>query len=283
MRIFLVLTLVIFSSMCASNNTSNNGENSSTSSSSNSASSSVPIPIYQPTVVREFPHDSNAFTQGLSWYQGALYEGTGGSKQRMDPFETTLRKVDLDSGRVLKETAPPEDIFGEGIAILNDKIYQLSWHAGKAFRYNLADFKFEKEFKYEGEGWGLTTDGKQLIQTDKTNRLRFIDPETFATMRTIDVFDEDGNAVDGINELEWINGEIWANVWQTNEILRISPADGRVLGVVDLSEIADDEMSKTPDADVLNGIAYDADSGRLFITGKKWSRLFEIKVGDMSS
>ncbi|MFV0388957.1 MAG: glutaminyl-peptide cyclotransferase [Pyrinomonadaceae bacterium] len=274
MKFFIVIVLVVFTTMCTTSESPNSNATSP-------ATASKPAPVATVSVVREFPHDPSAFTQGLVFYDGLLYEGTGGSRERGDTFQTTLRKVDLDSGRVLKQVSPPEDIFGEGIAILNDKIYQLSWQKGVAFRYNLADFKYEKSFTYVGEGWGLATNGTELIQTNGTNRISFVNPENFETVRTIDVNNENGSPVNELNEIEFIKGEIWANIWQTDRIVRIDPKSGAILGWVDLGDIVRDEESRSTDSDnVLNGIAYDDATNRLFVTGKRWSRLFEVKLNN---
>ncbi len=170
------------------------------------------------------------------------------------------------------------EYFGEGITILGDKIFQITWQEGKAFVYDLNDFKLLNEFRYSGEGWGLTHDGANLIMSDGTHVIRFINPETFETVRTITVLDEKSKPVLEINELEYIKGEIWANIWEQGWIMRIDPATGKLLGKIDLTKLADEQMSKDKEADVLNGIAYDESTDRIFITGKKWKNLFEIRI-----
>ena len=170
------------------------------------------------------------------------------------------------------------DYFGEGITIFNDKIYQITWREKTAFVYDVNDFKLLKEFKYSGEGWGLTHDDTNLIMSDGTHVIRFINPDTFETVRTLSVFDEKGKPVLEINELEYIKGEIWANIWQKGEIIRIDPATGKIVGRIDFEKLMDDTMDKSPDADVLNGIAYDEKNDRIFVTGKKWSKLYEVKI-----
>jgi len=236
------------------------------------------VPTYGYEIVNAYSHDSNAFTQGLVFWNGFLYEGTGGSKARGDDFFSSLRKVELKTGKVLKKLNLANEYFGEGIVILDDKIYQLTWQSGIVFVYNLDNFKLLKEFRYSGEGWGLTTDGTNLFQSDGTHVIRIINPRDYKTTRTIVVFDEKRKPIMKLNELEYVNGEIWANIWQQNRIARINPENGKLLGWIDLSKLAKGEEKRTRDANVLNGIAFDQASGRLFVTGKKWSRLFEIRL-----
>lgn len=233
------------------------------------------VPQYNYEIVKTYPHDPTAFTQGLEFRDGVLYEGTGGKEG--DDFYSSLRKVDFASGKVLQKYDLPREYFGEGITIFNDKIYQLTWREMTAFVYDL-NFKKTGEFRYAGEGWGLTHDGTNLIMSDGTHVIRFVDPEDFKTVRTIVVKDENGKPVMQLNELEFVKGEIWANIWQSGWIVRIDPKDGKLLGRIDLNTMVDDEQSKNRRADVLNGIAYDASADRLFVTGKQWTRLFEIKV-----
>ncbi|MGQ0542578.1 MAG: glutaminyl-peptide cyclotransferase [Blastocatellia bacterium] len=236
----------------------------------------TPVPAYTSEIVKTYPHDPAAFTQGLIYLNGFLYEGTGGKDG--DNFYSSLRKVELDTGRVLQKYDLPREYFGEGITVLNDKVYQLTWRERTAFVYNLADFTLLREFRYSGEGWGLTDDGKELYMSDGTHVLRVVDPETFQTTRTIVVLDERGQPIMELNELEWVKGELWANVWQSGWIMRIDPASGKLLGRIDLNQMTKDEKQANQNADVLNGIAHDESSDRLFVTGKKWRRLFEIKV-----
>ncbi len=258
-------------SINASNNTSSNAAN-------NAAKTNAPVPVYTYEIVKTYPHDPKAFTQGLVFHNGFLYEGTGGSRARGDNFFSSLRKVELETGKVLQKTDLANEYFGEGITIFNNKIYQLTWREKTGFVYDLNDFKLLKQFSYSGEGWGLTNDSTNLILSDGTHVLRFINPETFEVVRTLAVFDEKGRPLMEINELEYIKGEIWANVWQEGEIVRIDPNTGKLVSRIDLTKLADEEMDSSRDADVLNGIAYDSASERLFITGKKWNKLFEIKV-----
>jgi glutamine cyclotransferase len=211
-----------------------------------------------------------AFTQGLVWLDGALLESTGLYGQ------SSLRRVELPTGRVLQQVTVPLDYFAEGLAVLQGKLYQLTWQNQKAFVYDLATFQLEKEFAYDGEGWGLATDGQALILSDGTDRIRFLDPATFAVKRVINVSDH-GRPVVRLNELEYVKGEIFANVWQTDFIARIDPATGAVLGWIDLGGLLPPE-DRDATTDVLNGIAYDAAADRLFVTGKLWPKLFEVKL-----
>lgn len=220
-------------------------------------------------VVRTYPHDPAAFTQGLEYRGGALYEGTGlWGKSR-------VRKVDLATGSVVKEIEIDPKYFGEGITVLNGQIVQLTWQSQKGFVYDQATLKLLREFSYTGEGWGLANDGRQIYMSDGTAEIRCWNPATFGEQRRFTV--HDGTApVHRINELEWVRGEIWANVWQSDRIARISPKDGRVLGWIDLSGLLDPGARAR--ADVLNGIAYDPLGNRIFVTGKLWPKIFEIQV-----
>jgi glutaminyl-peptide cyclotransferase len=234
------------------------------------------VPSYSYDIVKAYPHDPKAFTQGLVFLNGVFYEGTGG--KGTDSFRSSIRKVEIETGKVLQKHDLSPEYFGEGISIVGDKIYQLTWREHTAFVYGLGDLKPLSEFKYSGEGWGLTTDGSMLFMSDGTHVIRVVDPATFETKRTIVVNDERGAPVMQLNELEWVNGEIWANIWQSGTIVRIDPANGKLLGRVDFDPIVKQEQADNSEADVLNGIAYDAATDRLFITGKLWKRLFEVKI-----
>lgn len=247
-------------------NTKNPGANSSAAS----------VPVYKFEIVKAYPHDPRAFTQGLVFLNGTLYEGTGGTDG--DDFYSSLRNVELETGRVRKKIDLDRDYFGEGVAVLNGKIYQLTWREATAFVYNLEDFSKIGEFRYPGEGWGLTTDGTNLFMSDGTHVIRVVNPENFQTVRTIVVNDERGRPILELNELEWVKGEIWANVWQSGWIMRIDPETGKLLGRIDLRKMVEEERDLNKKADVLNGIAYDEAGDRIFVTGKLWRRLFEIKV-----
>ena len=225
-------------------------------------------PIYTYRVVNEFPHDTAAFTEGLELDRGALYESTGlyGS--------STLRQVDLATGVVLRQVAVPSQYFAEGMTVFRGQLFQLTWQSQTGFIYDPATLTKVGQFSYAGEGWGLTHDDQHLIMSDGTNQIRFIDPVTFNTVRTIAVNDEQGAALTNINELEFINGEIYANVWLTNWVIRIDPASGRLLGRIDFTGL----LPAGTSADVLNGIAYDAATGHLLVTGKLWPTLFEVEI-----
>ena len=274
MRFYFFLCIVLIAVSCGGANNSN--INSKANGNTAKTPDVVPVSTYE--IVKTYPHDPTAFTQGLVLHDGVFYEGTGGSKTRGDDFYSSLRKVDVETGKVLKKFDLAPDLFGEGITIFNDKVYQLTWRDHVAYQYDLNDFKLIKEFRYSGEGWGLTEDGTNLYMSDGTHVIRVLDPETFETIRTIAVQDEKGRPLMKLNELEWVKGEIWANVWETGWIVRIDPKTGKLLGRIDLNTLADKEMDADVRADVLNGIAYDAATDRIFVTGKKWKHLFEIKV-----
>lgn len=232
-------------------------------------SNSKPV-AYRYAVVNTFPHDTHAYTQGLVFDGNTLYEGTG---QR---GISDLRIVDLKSGQVQKNVPLPEQFFGEGITILNDKIYQLTWQEQRGFVYNKKTMEKVGEFSYAGEGWGITTDGKMLYQSDGTNAIRIVDPSSLTEKGRIEVYDNVG-AVEYLNELEFINGELWANIYQTDKIARIDPSTGKVLGYIDFSNLLP-KSDYTEGTDVLNGIAYHKSSGKIYVTGKNWPKLFEVKV-----
>jgi len=234
------------------------------------------VPEYTAEVVNKYPHDPAAFTQGLTVHDGFLYEGTGGAEG--NDHYSWLRKVDLTTGKVVQQHNLDRKYFGEGIAILNDKIYQLTWREGTAFVYNLSDFKPAGEFRYSGQGWGITHDGTNLYMSDGTHVLRVVEPEAFKTIRTIVVNDERGRPLVDLNELEWVKGELWANVWQSDSIYRIDPSNGKLLGKIDLKRIAVEARKAGRKAEVLNGIAYDEAGDRIFVTGKFWPTLYEIRV-----
>lgn len=237
------------------------------------------VPVYGYEVVNKFPHDRNAFTQGLIFHDGFLYESTG------QVGATTVRQIELKTGRVIKRYDVPKPYFGEGLTILNDKIYQLTWRENTAFVYDM-DLKLEREFRYAGEGWGLTHDGTNLLMSDGTHIIRIVDPNNFETLRTIAVQRPDGRPQMKLNELEFVKGEIWANIWHSEEpetlgkpnyIARIDPANGKVIGWIDLGGISPDDQKRDRE-NTLNGIAYDAANDRIFVTGKNWANLYEIKL-----
>jgi glutamine cyclotransferase len=228
------------------------------------------VPTYSYEVIKAYPHDAAAFTQGLVFHQGILYESTGLNGK------SSLRRVELETGKVLKKIEVPTDFFAEGLALFNGRLYQLTWQTQRGFVYDLDSFNKLREFSYAGEGWGLTRDAHSLIMSDGSSRIRFIDPDTFEVQRLITVQDN-GRDVLQLNELEYIKGEIYANVWLTDRIARIDPQSGKVKAWIDLSGILPPEARPDPGA-VLNGIAHDEASDRLFVTGKLWPKLFEIKL-----
>jgi glutaminyl-peptide cyclotransferase len=239
------------------------------------ASEAGGIAEYGYDVVHAYPHDSGAFTQGLFYLNGFLYEGTGLEGR------SSIRKVNLETGEIVQSRDVPEQYFGEGIVNWKDRLLELTWKAQAGFLYDLASFAPKGQFQYPGEGWGLTQDGKRIIMSDGSAQLRFWDPETLKETGRITV-NADGQPVPNLNELEWVKGEIYANIWQTNRIARIDPSSGKVAGWISLAGLADDNGffigGAQGQADVLNGIAYDAKGDRLFITGKNWPRLYEIKL-----
>lgn len=227
--------------------------------------------MYSYKIVHRYPHDPTAFTQGLVFHDGFLYEGTGLYG------ESSLRKVNFEDGTVLEYVGLGREFFGEGIAILGNKLFQLTWLEGRGFVYDLPTLAKIDEFSYQSEGWGLTTDGEYLIISDGSDVLTYLDPESYEPMRQVSVSGENG-PVKCLNELEYINGEIYANIWLTDWVIRISPLTGKVLGWIDLSGLRVLEKSKNSTADVLNGIACDQENDRLFVTGKLWSSVYEIQL-----
>ena len=226
------------------------------------------IPTFRYKVVNTFPHDPQAFTQGLEFHDGYLYEGTGLKGK------SSLRRVELRTGRVVQIHRLPSEYFGEGITILGDKIFQLTWQNGVCFVYDRRTFRQIAQFRYDGEGWGLTNDGMRLIMSDGSEVITFRDPDTFAEVRKITVRAQ-GRPVKNLNELEYIEGEIWANIWYSDIIARIDPSTGIVKAWVDMEELP----VKDRDIEaVMNGIAYDRQNKRLFVTGKNWDKLFEIEL-----
>ncbi len=227
------------------------------------------VEFYGYRVVNTYPHDINAFTQGLLFYDGHLYEGTG--KRGM----SRLSRLNLEDADVLQSTALGRRYFGEGIEIVGDRIYQLTWRSNMVFVYDKDSFERTDTLYNPTEGWGLAYDGAELILSDGTDTLRFVDPDTFTSVRQVRVT-LDGRPVSGLNEMEYIDGEVWANVWQTDFIVRIDPATGAVGAVVDLTGLS--QLTELGGAEaVLNGIAWDRERRRLFVTGKYWAHLFEIE------
>ncbi|RCW47713.1 MULTISPECIES: glutaminyl-peptide cyclotransferase [unclassified Halanaerobium] len=230
---------------------------------------SAKIKSYSYKIINTYPHDSTAFTQGLEFFNGFLYESTGLYDK------SSLKKINLNTGEILKIKKLPGNHFGEGITILNDKIYQLTWKAKTAYVYDL-NFNLLKEFSYKGEGWGLTNDSQHLIMSNGSNKIYYRNPDNFSVLRTIEVAAY-GEKISNINELEYINGEIFANIWFEDYILRINPESGEINSMINLSGIINPD-NYLHEINVLNGIAYDEDTGRLFVTGKLWPHIFEIKI-----
>ncbi|OJY98338.1 MAG: hypothetical protein BGP13_11220 [Sphingobacteriales bacterium 40-81] len=264
--------MVILASAC-NNNADKKPEIQTTEPSNN-----IPAPsAVSYTVVNIYPHDTAAFTQGLIYYNNNLYEGTGQKK------ESTLRLVDLTTGRVEKKVDINPEWFGEGITILNDTIYQLTWQDHVVLVYTLKDMKLVKQFKWTNEGWGITHDNTNLIISDGTDKLYYVRPSDFKLMKVISVSNNLG-PVNNLNELEYIDGFIYANQWETDYILKIDPSSGFVKGVLDFSNALKKlaninyEKEAVEEGAVLNGIAWDAAGGRMFVTGKRWPKLLEIRM-----
>ena len=231
--------------------------------------SSGGLPLYGYRVVNVYPHDASAFTQGLQYLDGYFYEGTGLNGR------SSIRKVTLETGKVLQQRTVPGEFFGEGITVWKNDLFELTWQSHVAFVYDRATFEPKKRFTYPGEGWGLTSDGTNLIMSDGTDELRVLDPVTFAEKRRIKVT-AGGIALRNLNELEYMKGEILANIWMTDYVARVAPDSGRVTAYIDLRGLL--TATERANTDVLNGIAYDAKQDRLFVTGKLWPKLFEIKL-----
>ncbi|TAM58040.1 MAG: glutaminyl-peptide cyclotransferase [Rhodanobacter sp.] len=235
------------------------------------AAARAAVPVYGYKVVHVYPHAASAYTEGLFYKDGYLYESTGQNGA------STVRKVALQTGAVLQQYNLPPQYFGEGIVDWKNHLVQLTWQSQTGFVYDLASFKLQRTFSYPGEGWALTRDSKHLYMSDGSSMLRILDPQTLAATGRIRVT-ADGVPVTRLNELEWVKGQIYANIWLTNRIARINPASGHVTGWIDLSGLLDVNRLPDPGNDVLNGIAYDATHDRLFVTGKRWPKLFEIRL-----
>lgn len=265
---FAVVLIVSLTTACSDGNDkpADNGDNTTVEA----------PPVIPHTVVNTFPHDTTSFTQGLSIYKGQLYESTG-SPDHLNTNGSWVGPVDLATGKNQPKAKLDSPQFGEGSTILNDKVYYITWQSKKGYVYDLKTFKKIKEFTYTTEGWGLTNDGKHIILSDGTNNLYFYEPDSMKVVTVTSVSDNNG-PVPNINELEFINGYIYANQWLTPYILKIDPASGKVIGRLDMSELVKAARAKYPSADELNGIAFDSASGKLYVTGKKWPELFEIKI-----
>jgi glutamine cyclotransferase len=238
------------------------------------AQPSADAPVYGFQVVNSWPHDTAAFTQGLIFHEGTFIESTG------QYGESTLRRVEPQTGKVLKRVEVPPQYFAEGVTLFRGKLYQLTWEHQRGFIYDPQSLQKLGEFRYDGQGWGLTNDDESLILSDGTNQLRFIDPETFEVRRTISVVFR-GSPLRDLNELEYVKGEIYANIWHTDKIVRLDPQSGKILGWIDLAGLLPPSKRRDEEA-VLNGIAYDEAADRLFVTGKLWPTIFEIRVKSKS-
>lgn len=235
------------------------------------ATAAAAVPVQRVEVVRVYPHDRGAFTEGLFWRGGRLFESTGLTGR------SSLREVRLADGRVLRRRDLPPSVFGEGIVAWKSRLIALEYKTGRGTTWSIAGFRPLGSFRYRGEGWGLTADRRRLIMSDGTSRLRFLNPVTLAQTGSVEVR-ADGRPVAMLNELEWIDGEVWANVWQTDRIARIDPATGRVKGWIDLAGLLPAATRAGGEVDVLNGIAWDAARRRIFVTGKLWPALYEIRL-----
>jgi len=228
------------------------------------------LPVYGVTVAATYPHDPKAFTEGLFFQDGSLFESTG------EVGESGFRQTELATGRVLRSYDLPAPYFGEGIVPWKDKLYELTWKDQKGFIYGLKDFSPVGDFTYSGEGWAVTHNDRAIIMSDGTSTLRFLDPDSLQTVSTLKVTAH-GCPVEKLNELEWVNGQIYANIWQTSLIARIDPKTGAVTSFLDVSGLG--PKDRGPD-DVANGIAYDAGQQRLFVTGKRWPQLYQVRASD---
>lgn len=265
-RFALLAVMALFLSAC-------NGDTSNDTPPDTAAAVPTPPPVPEFTyrIVHQYPHDTSAFTQGLIVHDGRFFESTGRNGY------SSLREVEVESGKVIRRFDLPAMYFAEGLALHGDRLYQLTWQNSVGFVYDMATFRQIDTFPYYGEGWGITSDGSRLYMSDGSNRLRVLDPADGSTTATFTVSFAGGPPAINLNELEWVEGEIWANVYTTDRILRIDPTSGMVKGIIDLRGLLP-EQGRTGREDVLNGIAYDPATKRIFVTGKLWSFLFEIEV-----
>lgn len=262
---YFLLSATLLAAGCSSNDShTTSAEGTANTTTENAA------PVLSYSIVGTYPHDTASFTQGLEFYHGQMLEGTGQYGQ------SQLMQVDLKSGRALKKVGLDSSMFGEGITVLNDTLYQLTWQEKKVLVYTAKDFKKIKEFPLNTEGWGITNDGRNLIVTDGSANLYYYEPSTFKLLRTQSVA-ENGTPAVNLNELEYINGFIYANQWQYTDILKIDPSNGLVVAKLDLTDVVNRLKAKAPGADVLNGIAYDSTTKKIYITGKYWPELYEIQ------
>lgn len=259
--LLLVLIFILIATGCTSNDTPSNNPQ---------ATAAAQVPVLTHTVVATYPHDTASYTQGLEFYKGQLYESTG------NKGFSKLRHVDLKTGKAVKEIALGQQYFGEGITVLNDTLYQLTWQERVVFVYDPKTLKKIKEFPLNTDGWGITNDGKNLIVSDGSSNLYFYEPSTFRLLRTQGVT-EAGSPAYNLNELEYINGFVYANQYEFNYIFKIDPASGQVVAKMDLSQLAERVKSKYPHVNYLNGIAYDSTTKKGYVTGKWWPELYEIQ------
>lgn len=271
MKHFIFSTLLLFVLAACNNGTEQNEPQAFTT---------IPAPAQLGfTMLNVYPHDTTSFTQGLMYYNGVLYESTGNPDNALNNG-SWIGPVELTTGQKTKKVTLDSPLFGEGITILKDKVYQITWQNKKGFVYDLKTFKQLQEFNYNHEGWGITHNGSELIISDGSSNIYFWDPATLKEVRRISIQDHNGLR-NNINELEFINGFIFANVWQSNDILKIDPSTGNVVGLLDLSSLKQTypELNAANSSEkVLNGIAWDSSANRLFVTGKNWSKLFELKL-----
>lgn len=267
----LIASLVVFLFSC--------GDNTADTATANPGASAAPIPNINLSVVKTYPHDTSSFTQGLVIYKGQLYEGTGGAAyDAVGSRFSRLMKNDIKTGKAQQSVDLDPKYFGEGITILNDTLYQLTWREKKVLVYTVPDLKKVKEFDFNTEGWGITTNGKELIVSDGSSNLYFYDPSTFQLLHTQSVT-HNGELAYNLNELEYIDGFVYANIWQQPYIYKIDPASGQIAGSIDVSQIWDRIKAIDSLADVPNGIAYDAETKKVYLTGKKWPELYEVQLG----
>lgn len=271
MKKFLVFTTILAGlSACTNNDQRASGNSGETTDPSPQQNAPKAISY---SILKTYPHDTSSFTQGLVVYNGELYEGTG------EYGHSHLLKTDLTTGKILKKTPLDAKYFGEGITILNDTIYQLTWQEKTVFAYTLKDFKKVKEFSINTQGWGITTDGKELLVSDGSSNIYYYNPSTFVLQRT-QTITENGSLSFNLNELEYIDGFLYANQWQAPYILKIEPGSGSIVGKIDLTNIWNRVKANDPAADVPNGIAFDSASKKIYITGKKWPELYEVQLGE---
>jgi glutamine cyclotransferase len=264
----LLLFIGIYITSCNSTESKNTGETAM-----NNYPSAPPLLNF--SIINIYPHDTASFTQGLAFYKGQLYESTG-SPENIPNNGSWLGPVNLQTGKSQKKIALSKEFFGEGMTFLNDKIYQITWQNHKGFVYDAVTFKKLKEFSYANDGWGLTNDGKNIIMSDGSSILYYLLPDSLTVTKKIEVLDNNGS-VPNLNELEYINGFVYANQWETAYVLKIDPTTGNVVGKFDFSKLVNEIKAKDTSVDVLNGIAYDSTTHKIFITGKKWPSVYEVR------